>query len=257
MTAPVAEIAGLTKAFGGLHALRDVSFAVAPGEILGIIGPNGAGKTVLINTITGFYRADAGSIRFGGRDITHLSMHGIGRLGIARTFQNIRLFSRMSALENVMTASPSYARTPFRALLSVGRRKADIDRALGFLDAVELAGKADMPAGALPYGDARRLEIARALATEPRLLLLDEPAAGMNERESACLVEDIARLRGRLDAIILIEHDMGVVRALANRLLAFDAGRLIASGGLDAVLRHPLVVQAYLGEEEGALAGDP
>lgn len=256
VTAPVAEIAGVGKTFGGLHALLDVSFTVEPGEILGIIGPNGAGKTALINTITGFYRADTGSIRFGGRDITRLSMHGIGRLGIARSFQNIRLFQRMSALENVMTASQAYARAPFRALFSIGRRKAEIERALGFLDAVELADKADLQASALSYGDARRLEIARALATEPHLLLLDEPAAGMNERESAALVQDIARLRARIDAIVLIEHDMSVVRALADRLLALDAGRLIASGTPAAVLRHPRVIQAYLGEDEDEKEGD-
>jgi branched-chain amino acid transport system ATP-binding protein len=258
----VAEITGLTKSFGGVHAVNDVTFAIHENEILGIIGPNGAGKTALINTITGFYPADAGSIRFGGTDITHLPMHRIGRLGIARTFQNIRLFRRMTVIENVMVAAQSYVRAPFRALIGFRRRKADIARALEHLESVGLAGKADAAAGSLPYGDARRLEIARALATEPKLLLLDEPAAGMNEAESATLVENIIRLRSRLAAIVLIEHDMSVVRGLADRLLALDVGRIVVEGEPAAVLRHPLVAQAYLGEEahlseEAGLAEHP
>ncbi len=248
MTAAVAEIAALSKSFGGLRALADVTFEVRRGEILGIIGPNGAGKTALINTITGFYRADSGAVRFDGRDITRLSMHRIGRLGIARTFQNIRLFRRMTALENVMVAAPASATAPFRSVLR-WRRRAEIGQALDILAAVGLAEKTDQMAGSFAYGDARRLEIARALAAAPRLLLLDEPAAGMNERESAALVEDITRLRPRLAAIVLIEHDMAVVRSLADRLLALDAGRVVAEGAPEAVLRHPQVIEAYLGEE--------
>ena len=253
MTGTVAEISTLSKSFGGLRALADVTFDIRAGEILGIIGPNGAGKTALINTITGFYRADSGGVRFDGRDITHLSMHRIGRLGIARTFQNIRLFRRMTALENVMVAAPHCTAAPFRSLLR-WRRRADIAEALDILDAVGLSDKADRMAGSFAYGDARRLEIARALAASPRLLLLDEPAAGMNETESAALVEDIMKLRPRLSAIVLIEHDMAVVRSLADRLLALDAGRVVAEGAPDAVLRHPQVVQAYLGEEADAHA---
>ncbi len=248
MTTPVAEISVLSKSFGGLRALADVTFDIRTGEILGIIGPNGAGKTALINTITGFYRADSGRVRFLDRDITRLSMHRIGRMGIARTFQNIRLFRRLTALENVMVAAPSGIAAPFRSTLR-WRRQADIATAMETLASVGLADKADQMAGTLAYGDARRLEIARALASSPRLLLLDEPAAGMNESESAALVEDITHLRGRLAAIVLIEHDMAVVRGLADRLLALDAGRVLTEGTPDDVLRHPQVVQAYLGEE--------
>jgi branched-chain amino acid transport system ATP-binding protein len=251
MSAAVAAVSALAKSFGGLRALDDVSFDIRAGEILGIIGPNGAGKTALINTITGFYRADSGQVHFNGREITRLSMHRIGRLGIARTFQNIRLFRRMTALENVMVAAPRSATAPFRSVLR-WRRRADVADALAVLDSVGLADKADQMAGSFSYGDARRLEIARALAASPRLLLLDEPAAGMNERESAALVDDITKLRGRISAIVLIEHDMAVVRGLADRLLALDAGRVVAEGTPDAVLRHPQVVQAYLGEEAAA-----
>jgi branched-chain amino acid transport system ATP-binding protein len=248
MTEAVAEVSVLSKSFGGLRALAEVTFDIRPGEILGIIGPNGAGKTALINTMTGFYRADSGRVRFAGRDITRLPIHHIGRLGIARTFQNIRLFRRMTALENVMVASPRCTTAPFRALLR-WRRRHEMAAAFDVLASVGLADKADQMAGTLAYGDARRLEIARALASSPQLLLLDEPAAGMNERESAALVEDISRLRQRLAAIVLIEHDMAVVRSLANRLLALDAGRVVTDGPPDAVLRHPQVVEAYLGEE--------
>ncbi len=248
MTAPVVEVSALSKSFGGLRALADVTFDVRPGEILGIIGPNGAGKTALINTVSGFYRPDSGTVRFDGSDVTRLSMHRIGRLGIARTFQNIRLFRRMTALENVMVAAPHCATAPFRSILRWQRRR-DIAAALETLAAVGLADQADRLAGGLAYGDARRLEIARALAAAPRLLMLDEPAAGMNEDESASLVEDITKLRPRLAAIVLIEHDMTVVRSLADRLLALDAGRVIAEGTPDSVLRHPQVVEAYLGGE--------
>ena len=257
MTGAVMEAVGVAKSFGGLRALDAVSLQVLPGEILGLIGPNGAGKTALINTVTGFYRAEAGAIRFHGRDITRLSMHRIGRLGIARTFQNIRLFRRLSVLENVMAAAQAYARAPFRSIFAFGRRKADIGRAFDHLLAVGLAEQANRAAGALSYGEARRLEIARALATEPRLLLLDEPAAGMNDGESAALVATIASVRRQLDAIVLIEHDMAVVRGLADRLVVLDAGRVLAEGRPQDVLSHPLVAQAYLGEEGGDHAGHP
>ena len=257
MSAAVMEAVAVAKSFGGIRAVDSVSLWVGSGEILGIIGPNGAGKTALINTITGFYRADAGAIKYRGGDITRLSMHRIGRLGIARTFQNIRLFRRLSVLENVLAGAQVYARAPFRSVFALRRRKSDIDNALDHLAAVGLAQQANRAAGALSYGEARRLEIARALATGPRLLLLDEPAAGMNENESAVLVRNIDELRRRLDAVVLIEHDMTVVRDLSDRLVALDAGRVLAEGRPRDVLSHPLVSRAYLGEEAEADAGHP
>ena len=249
MSTPVLEVVALRKIFGGVKALDGIDLEVREGEILGIVGPNGAGKTALINTITGFYSASEGMIRFLGRDITSESLHGIGRLGIARTFQNIRLFRRMTVLENVMVANKRYAARPLSAYFAWGGRRTAITEAMEFLDLMGLADKADQRAGGLPYGEARRLEIARALAGRPSLLLLDEPAAGMNETETARLVEDIQTARPRVKAIALIEHDMSLIRALSDRIVAMDYGRKIAEGAPDEVLSHPDVKKAYLGED--------
>lgn len=258
MTA-VLEVRSLRKVFGGVKAIDGIDLDLFEGEILGIIGPNGAGKTALINTITGFYRATEGSIRFRGVDITSLPLHQIGRLGIARTFQNIRLFRRMTVLENVMVANKTFSVTPLRSVLSVwlpgGRRRAAVDEAMEFVTLMGLAAKADHRADSLAYGEARRLEIARALAGRPQMLLLDEPAAGMNETETAQLVEDIRTARPRVKAIALIEHDMSLIRALSDRIIALDYGRKIAEGSPESVLSHPDVRRAYLGDDEPATAG--
>lgn len=249
-TPPVLAVRGLRKHFGGVKALDGIDLHVAPGELLGVIGPNGAGKTALINTITGFYRATDGHIELDGREISHLAMHRIGRLGIGRTFQNIRLFKRMSVLENVLVALKSHHRHPLRSFLHLATPRADLALALHWLDELQLADRADALASSLAYGDARRLEIARALAAGPRLLLLDEPAAGMNEAETAQLTQDIQRLRSHVPAILLIEHDMGLIRTLSDRIVAMDYGKKIAEGCARSVLQHPEVLRAYLGSEE-------
>lgn len=251
---PVVAIEALCKDFGGLRAIDDLSLEVRQGEILGIVGPNGAGKSVLINLITGFYQATSGTIRFKERAITGLSRHAISRLGITRTFQNIRLFKRMSVLENVLVANKRHARAPFAALFGFGHRRRDIEQAMEFIDLMGLASRADQLAGTLAYGDARRLEIARALAGEPRLLLLDEPAAGMNEEETAALIDDIRASRARVDAIVLVEHDMTLIRELSDRMLAIDYGRKMAEGTTEEVFTNPVFTKAYLGLEPDAIA---
>jgi len=246
---PILSVTELRKVFGGVTALDGIDLDVREGEVLGLIGPNGAGKTALLNTITGFYRATSGAIRFMGQDITHMPLHGIGRLGIGRTFQNIRLFKRLTVLENVMAANKRYVRSSFAAFLGAGNRRAALDEAAHWMEFMQLGDKADMSASALSYGDARRLEIARALAGNPALLLLDEPAAGMNEAETDQLVADIQKVRTSGKAIVLIEHDMSLIRSLSDRIVAMDYGKKLAEGDPDTVLEHPDVRRAYLGSD--------
>ena len=255
MNGTLLVVQGLSKSFGGLHALSDVSMTVERGEILGIIGPNGAGKSVLINLVTKFYAPDRGSLRFADSDATGFSRLQMARRGVARTFQNIRLFKRMTVLENVLVADPLSTLSPFRGALA---RRSRIDRAMQLLDLMRLTPLADQTAGNLAYGAARRLEIARALATQPKLLLLDEPAAGMNEEETAALVQDIGKARERVEAILLVEHDMSLIRSLSSRLVALIAGRKVAEGTVQAVLSDPRVIEAYLGPDQdtGLLAGE-
>jgi len=245
-SSPLLTIEGLGKSFGGLRALSDVSLTLNTGEILGIVGPNGAGKSVLINLVTQFYPPSAGRLVLAGEDVTGHSRLRMARCGVARTFQNIRLFKRMTVLENVLAADPDTAARP---LASIFRRRAGLDRAMELIDLMRLGALADRPAGSLPYGAARRLEIARALATRPRLLLLDEPAAGMNEEETAALVHDIGVARQRVEGILLVEHDMPLIRALSSRLVALIAGCKVTEGPVAEVLSDARVIEAYLGPE--------
>ncbi|MGJ7491481.1 ABC transporter ATP-binding protein [Variovorax sp. ZT4R33] len=246
----VLSVTALCKYFGGVRALDGLDMQIRRGEILGLVGPNGAGKTALINTITGFYRATSGRVELNGDEITGLPLHLIGRLGVGRTFQNIRLFKRMSVLENVMVARKSHATNLFRSILRSGSSRVEQDEAMRWLDLLKLGDKANQSAASLSYGDARRLEIARALAGRPKLLLLDEPAAGMNESETGQLIDDIQVLRQEVDAILLVEHDMHLIRKLSDRLVAMDYGKKIAEGRPAEVLAHPEVLKAYLGTEE-------
>ncbi len=246
----VLNVTGLCKHFGGVRALDGLDMHIRRGEVLGVVGPNGAGKTALINTITGFYRATSGKVELNGDEITALPLHMIGRLGVGRTFQNIRLFKRMSVLENVMVAHKGHATHLFRSILRSGCTSGEQQAAMRWLDLLKLTAKANVSAASLSYGDARRLEIARALAGRPKLLLLDEPAAGMNEAETGQLIEDIQILRREVDAILLVEHDMHLIRKLSDRLVAMDYGKKIAEGKPADVLSHPEVLKAYLGAED-------
>ncbi|EHM09489.1 ABC-type branched-chain amino acid transport system, ATPase component [Thermanaerovibrio velox DSM 12556] len=241
------ELKGVSKRFGGLRALDSMSMYVPEGSIRGLIGPNGAGKTTVFNVVTGAVRPDSGEVFFQGRSITGLMPHRIVRRGISRTFQNIRLFQRLSCLENVCIPMLQ-SEGPVKSLMGfLGDRERD-RKARGLLELVGLGDVMDRPAGTLPYGLQRKLEIARALASSPKLLLLDEPAAGMNPEESRGLADFIARVRDRFGlTVVLIEHHMDVVMRICDRITVMNFGSVLFEGTPQETVRSDLVLEAYLG----------
>jgi len=252
-TSTILSVTQLTKAFRGLKALQDVDLNLFPGTIHGVIGPNGAGKTTLFNCLTGQILPTDGTITFKGKDITKLRAPAIAKLGIARTFQNIRLFGTMTVLDNVRVAQQLRTRFNFAEVIgNIGsfraKEKALTDAALAHLDTFGLIGDAYRQANSLPYGTQRRLEIARALATGPSVLLLDEPAAGMNASETDTLHQMILDVQKRFQlTIVLVEHDMRLVMGLCNQITVLSYGKVLAEGRPESIRQNPQVIESYLG----------
>ena len=254
---PVLDVRNLGIDFGGLTAVDGFNITIGPTEISGLIGPNGAGKTTIFNLLTGVYQPTRGSVLINGIDIKGMPVHKVNKLGIARTFQNIRLFTDMTALDNVKVGMHNEIKCSFLASLlrlpAYYRAEAAANmKAMELLDFMGLRDVADQKAGSLPYGVQRRLEIVRALATNPSIILLDEPAAGMNPSETAELMHQIRRIRDTFHiAIFLIEHDMNLVMNVCEAIAVVNYGRIIAKGTPEEVRANPAVIEAYLGREEG------
>ncbi|MCA0345513.1 MAG: ABC transporter ATP-binding protein [Actinobacteria bacterium] len=253
--APILEVKDLAVSFGGIKAVNGLTFSVHEGEIVSVIGPNGAGKTSAFNCISGFYRPNQGSVVFDGSPITRNKPSRITQLGMARTFQNVRLFKEMTVLENVKTGMHTRLKqNVFDAMLHTPRyRRSEAqctEDARGWLDFVGFRADDELLVTQLPYGEQRRVEIARALATQPKLLLLDEPAAGLNHNEKQELIELIRKIRNLGVGIVLIEHDMGLVMEISERIVVLNYGKEIADGTPEQIKNDPAVIAAYLGEDD-------